>query len=397
MSEKKLKIAVYSGTIPSTTFIENLIDVLAQDDFEVYLFGKRTKDISYNKNIKIIETPASNFKLIFFACKESLKLFLKSPSDYSNFNRVILRKNKSFRRYIKKASTLLPILNNPVDIFHIQWAKSVQVYPELYELLKSKIAVSLRGAHINYSPVTDKELGEAYRKYFPLTNGFHAVSEAIGKEAMKYGAEKDKITVVHSSVKDVLLEMNSDSYKSNETIEILSIGRHHWKKGYHFALDAMKILKDEGVNFKYTIIAQGDLPEEIIFMIDDYNLNNEVKIIKGMPYDELINYLIKCHLLLLPSVEEGIANVVLEAMAVGVPVLTTECGGMSEVVTDRSNGYIIPVRDPGKIAEKVKEFIDASSEVKKSLIDKAKDTIKAEFSRELQNTDFKKFYKSLMK
>lgn len=396
MSEKKLKIAVYSGTIPTTTFIENLIEVLSEDGFEVYLFGKKTKEISYKKNVKVLDTPASNIKLIFFAIKESLKLILKSPSDFTKFNKIILRKNKSIRRYIKKAGTILPMLNNPVDIFHIQWAKTVQVYPELYELLKSKTAVSLRGAHINYSPINDPELGDAYRKYFPVTDGFHAVSEAIGKEAMKYGAEKNKITVVHSSVKDELLNMNSVSYKSNNSFEILSIGRHHWKKGYHYALDAMKILKDEGIKFKYTIIAQGDLPEEIIFMIDDYKLEEEVNIVKGMPYDELIKYLSKCNLLLLPSVEEGIANVVLEAMAVGVPVLTTDCGGMSEVVTDRSNGYIVPVRDPEQIAVKVKEFIDSKTEVKYKMIENAKETIKAEFTREKQNADFKKFYKSLM-
>ncbi len=391
-----MKIAVYSGTIPSTTFIENLIEVLSEDGFEVYLFGKRTKEITYKKNVRIFSTPDRNISLIFFVIKESLKLMLKSFSQFLEVFETLSENSKSIKVFFKKAGFILPVLNNPVDVFHIQWAKTVQVYPELYEILKCKIVLSLRGAHINYSPVTDKALGESYRKYFPLTDGFHAVSQAIGKEAMKYGAEKEKIKVIHSSVKDELLKINSSAYKSNENFEIVSVGRHHWKKGYHYALDAMKILKDEGVEFKYTIIAQGELPEEIIFMLDDYNLKNYVSVIKGMPYNELIKYLEKCHLLLLPSVEEGIANVVLEAMAAGVPVLTTDCGGVNEVITDRLNGYIIPVRDPDMIVKKVKEFLKAGPEIKSEMILRAKETINNEFSREKQIKDFRVFYKFLM-
>lgn len=391
----KLKIAVYSGNIPSTTFIENLIEVLSEDDFEIYLFGKKKRDVKYNRNVKLFPTPVSEIRLFFFVLKESLILFFKSPQLLVKCLKAVLEKSRNINKVFRNAGFILPVLIHQPDIFHIQWAKSVEQNPELFRLLKSKFAVSLRGAHINYSPLTDKNLENAYRKYFPAIEGFHAVSEAIAVESLKYGVNKNRISIIHSSVREELLKLNTELLETGKVPELISIGRHHWKKGYHYALDAMKILKNEGLKFKYTIVAQGEIPEELLFMIYDYKLENEIEIIDGMPHEELINFLRKKHMLLLPSVEEGIANVVLEAMASGIPVLTTDCGGMREAVTDKVNGYIVPVRDPFSIAVKIKEFISEKIEKKIELVQNARMTISKEFTREKQKTGFRKFYFNL--
>lgn len=391
-----MKVAVYSGNIPSTTFIENLIEGLAQSGLEILLFGKQTAEVNYKGNVKVFPVYSNGPGLLIYVILQSLTLLIKDPALLFKSFKVLKNKKKKLKKIIKEAAVILPVLNNKPDIFHIQWAKTVEQHPELFELLESKFIVSLRGAHINYSPILDFNLAEAYRKYFPVIDGFHAVSEDIGREAMKYGAEKNKIKVIHSSIKDELLLMNSELFNTDKTLEIISIGRFHWKKGYHYALDAMKILDESNIDFLYSIIAQGKIPEEISFLINEYGLTKRVRIIQGMKHDELIKKLQTSHLLILPSVEEGIANVVLEAMATGVPVLTTDCGGMDEVVNDSINGYIVPVREPYLLAEKIKLFRSSDIEFRKNLVSEAKVTIKNEFTRDKQIREFKDFYNSIL-
>lgn len=391
-----MKVAVYSGDIPSTTFIENLIKGLEKSGIEVFLFGKKKGNVSYGKNVKVYPTPSGQIALMFFIFQQSLKLILKDAGKFSKAFSLIKKKNKSTGAILKNMGMILPVLNHKHDIFHIQWAKTVYQNPELFELLDSKIILSLRGAHINYSPLTDEKLANAYRKYFPVINGYHAVSEAIKKETVKYGADEKSIEVIYSSVSQDLLKLKSEKDPDNSAIEIVSIGRFHWKKGYHYALDTMKILKEKNVDFYYTIIAQGKIPEEILFLLEEYKLSDKVKIIPGMKFEELIKKLIQSDLLILPSVEEGIANVVLESMAAGIPVVSTDCGGMNEAVKDNVNGYIVNSRKPELMAEKIMTYLNSDNSIRKDMTESARKTIKEKFSPERQIREFSDLYNSIL-
>ncbi len=391
-----MTIAIYSGTIPSTTFIENLIEGLADSGLKIILFGKKTGRVNYRGNVKVIETPENVSALVLFVLKEYLKLFFRDRKLFIKTAGLLKKKSGSLKKQFKDAGVLLPIANNQPDIFHIQWAKTIDRYPEIFKLLKCRFVLSLRGAHINYSPVHNTKLAESYKKFFPLIDSFHAVSKAIAEESTRYGADPRKIKVIYSSVRDDLLNENNLAADDSEILKIISIGRFHWKKGYHYALDAMNILKEKKIRFDYTIVAHGVIPEEILFLIDEYDLSNEVKIIPGLKHDTLVKTLQQSHLLLLPSVEEGIANVVLEAMSLGIPVITTDCGGMSEVIIEKSNGYIVPVRNPAKIASRIIEFIASGKSEKEIITAGALQTIRDNFSRARQIDEFKELYNSLV-
>jgi len=392
MNEKNFTVAIYSGNIPSTTFIENLIEGMAEAGLNILLFGKKTADVSYKGNVKVLASPQKMLPLAMFVARQGLRLFLRDKMKFRELLKSGRSRFTSARYLFRDLGAMLPILNAQPDVFHVQWAKTVQVYPELFELLDGKIAVSLRGAHINYSPLNDPGLAETYSKIFPNVNAFHAVSEDIAREAEKYGADRKRITVIHSSVRDSLIDDETINMPETNKLEIISVGRFHWKKGYHYGLDAMRILKQKNVDFHYTIVAQGEMTEEIIFLLNEYELKDNVTIIPGLKYDKLIENMKTSHMLLLPSVEEGIANVVLEAMALGIPVITTDCGGMDEVVRDNENGFIVNVRDPSALAEKILELKHKSKSELKEMIHHAKETIRNEFSRAKQIENFVAFY-----
>jgi colanic acid/amylovoran biosynthesis glycosyltransferase len=271
-------------------------------------------------------------------------------------------------------------------------------YPEFIENLKCPVILSLRGTQINVSPLADKKLTFLYKQYFPRINRFHAVSQSISKEAEKYGADINQITVISPSVDDKYL--NDKTYKVDgvfsDVLNIVSVGRCHWIKGYTFALDTMAILKKEGVQFHYTIIAGGRDSENIYYQIDDLGLNECVSFMNGLPHDEVMRKLSGSDLFLLPSLEEGISNAVMEAMALGVPVISTNCGGMGEVIKNGENGFLVPLRDPDSTAQAIIDFIRLDEKSKITIVNNARDTIIQSHLLSHQVARFKSLYSNII-
>src|SRR5690606_13703306 len=241
--------------------------------------------------------------------------------------------------------------------------------------------------------VAGAALAAQYRACFPKVDGFHAVSKAIAIEATKYNADINKIKVVYSGL-EVKPTNNVSSKPVYTGFTMLSVGRSHWKKGYHYALDACKILKDNDFNFTYTIMGvTRDI--ELDYQIKGLGLEEEVLLTAPVPFPEVQRAMEQADLLLLPSVEEGIANVVLEAMALGRPVLTTACGGMTEVIRDGVNGWVCPIRNPEAMAKRILEIDAWDDTAKNTLIAQAKATVAAQHRPEAMVQGMEDLYREV--
>ena len=153
---------------------------------------------------------------------------------------------------------------------------------------------------------------------------------------------------------------------------------------------------DKNIQFSYTIIAPGRDDENINYQIDNLKLSEYVNYISGMPHQQALKKIKNSHLLLLPSLSEGIANVVLESMSLGVPVLSTNCSGMGEVITNNVNGFLVPPRSPKKIALKINDIINLNNTSMSKIINAAKDTIVKNHLISNQVKDFKSLYYDIL-
>jgi len=341
--DQKLKIAIYSGEIPSTTFIERLISGLSKKGHFIVLFGSLKTSVSYNNNVLIKGYKNGKILKLIYLVKYTMLLFFFRYNEKKKLDKILrLESKNSLNNKVK----CYPVLWHKPDVFHVQWAKALMDWTWVTQF-NIKLVLSLRGAHINYSPIADLALAKNYRENFPRVDRFHAVSKAIAKEAIKYGADTKKIKVVYSGLD--LKDKQEIKYPNHENYHIISIGRAHWVKGYKYALDACKLLKDKGVKFKYTIVGI-DSGVEYLYHIKDLGL-------------------------LMPSVQEGIANVVLEAMALQTMVLSTDCGGMNEVISHGENGFLIPTRNPEAIANTITKIMTLSDEAQLKITNKALKTI----------------------
>jgi glycosyltransferase involved in cell wall biosynthesis len=85
--------------------------------------------------------------------------------------------------------------------------------------------------------------------------------------------------------------------------------------------------------------------------VDDLGLDDSVKLLGQLDPEHVRDRLHAADAFLLSSLSEGISNAALEAMACGLPIVTTDCGGMREAIDDGVEGFVVPVREPRAMAE----------------------------------------------
>jgi glycosyltransferase involved in cell wall biosynthesis len=342
-----------NGSIPSTTFIDNLVNGLSAANVKVSVIGRETGKHNYAAQVGLVKlsngrwSRMKNIALWYMTAK---------PSDKKKVQKIWQeRKAKGFYATSTKIEEYLAILKTAPDVVHVQWAKWFLARADFFEIFNGKVVVSLRGAHINYTPLMQPGVADIYRTMFPKVHAFHAVSKAIAKEAALYAADLNICHIIYSPTKFVDEALAAKSI--NKKIKLLSIGRFHWKKGYEFAIQAIQLLKQKGYDVQYDIIAKGDVPEMISFVLDDWGVKENVNIIAGMPHKELMAAYQNYDVFVLPSLEEGIANVAIESMMMGLPVMVTNCGGMQELVEDGVNGLVVPIADPSAIATAIEKYV----------------------------------------
>ncbi len=144
---------------------------------------------------------------------------------------------------------------------------------------------------------------------------------------------------------------------------IVAIGRLIDKKGFPDLIHACRLLKDRGKLFRCEIIGEGPLEKELRTQIDRLDLQNCVKLLGAKPQHEIAEHLAAGTLFVLPSVigpdggMDNLPTVIMEAMATGLPVISTAIGGIPEMVVENETGILVSPGDPGALASAIEKVI----------------------------------------
>lgn len=347
----KLKIIIFDGSFKTTPFINHMVKGLSENH-QVYILGFNEKLSRKVEGVNYVSLGSNQNKLKFTVT--TLDKLLQSKK----FNILLPTLRKLIhgkRQELQQQNLDLALKNISPDIIHLQWPSVIPWFEAV--LLKKEIPVILsqRGFHNNVRPFVDEENFEYLKKWYPKMAGFHSVSKAIVANGNKIWDSPEKIDkVIYTGLP--LQEMPfSEEYKRSMPLKLISIGRAHWIKGYDYALYSCKILKEKNLPFQYTIIG-GAGDEELQFLINDLGLQDSVVLKKRMPQKEVFRMMREASVLLMSSLEEGVPNVVVEALAIGLPVISTDCGGVPELIVDGKEGWLVPTRDPGAMAEAIESF-----------------------------------------
>lgn len=138
---------------------------------------------------------------------------------------------------------------------------------------------------------------------------------------------------------------------------ILSVGRFCEKKGFEYLIRACRIVADRGYRFCCQLVGYGELQSELERMIVDLGLQEVVELLGTMTQDQLAALYPRASMFVLPCLitdngdRDGIPNVLIEAMASGIPVISTDVSGISELVQHGKNGLLVEQKDQRAIAD----------------------------------------------
>ena len=159
--------------------------------------------------------------------------------------------------------------------------------------------------------------------------------------------------------------------KEENSIFFLSVlDRYHEYKGLEYLLQALKIVKGEIKNVKLTVGGRGELFDYYKGMAYSLGLRNNVKFVGYIPEDEILGYYNRSELFVLPSVsptQEGFGIVLLEAMACGLPVITTNIVGLADEIEKEDAGVVIEPRNSAKLAEYIIRFFQDKKLIRKGM------------------------------
>ena len=406
-----MKIAFLVSQFPSVaeTFVLNQIVGLTNLGHDVHVFADGSvKNVKIHENYQKYELSK---KTHYYGIPETkllrivkgILLFIKYlPSNYG----VIFRSLNIYR--YGKASLSLSLLfttirlleKGPFDIIHSQFGTLGLIATSLNQLLpnKCKLVTSIRGHDVT---VFLKKHPGIYDDLFKEGDLFLPVCEFLRERLIQEGCEEQKIVVHYSGIDCSKFEYIQRQRVSGEPIKVLTIARLIEKKGVAFAVEAVSRLLSKGEKIEYSVIGEGMLRENLQQLIEDMGMGQQVRLLGWKTHEEVKRLLEESHVLVAPSLtsqngdQEGIPNAIKEAMASGLPVISTFHSGIPELVSDGVSGLLVPERDVTAIANAL-AYLISHPEVCEEMGRAGRRRVEQEFDTNILNKQLEELYMGIM-
>jgi len=251
----------------------------------------------------------------------------------------------------------LPMAPYLRGVLHIESSWLAQAHPELLDMPGVRTIVTFRGRDIAVRPQLDpKWRAFMQRTLFPKAARLHFVCRSLADKAKVLGASDEKCCVLNQGIDDDFFAV--ERMPSTSVPLIVSVGRLVWEKGYQYAIEAAALLKARGRAFHLTLIGEGPMKSALCFLIGHRALQEEVTLAGAMGPEEVREHLSQAYLFLCSSVSEGIPTILMEAQAAGLPIVTTDVGGIPECVEDETTAFCVPPYDPQALSDRIELMLD---------------------------------------
>jgi glycosyltransferase involved in cell wall biosynthesis len=369
----------------SETFILNEITDLLSRDVEVEILALNNPDET------VVNEDVFNFNLPgltrYFQLPPISKLNLAcylTPGFYAMLWRSYNHYRSSFDfKHLMRLCYYSHYYRN-VDIVHAHFAyRAAVVGMQIGGLLRKPFTFTAHAYEIfnknHYSKARLTALSNAANKIF--TPSAFNKNYIIGET----GVSEEKIEIIRATIPLEKFDTVKTSAPALGTIKIISIGRLIEKKGFEYLIKSIKIVVEKHEAVELNIIGEGELQSELIDLTSKLGLDNKVKFMGARSNEECIEELGRSDIAVLPCViaQNGDMDVcpltLQEAMAIEIPVVSTEIGSIKELIENRKEGILVRQRDETSLADAILELIK-NPELRKYMGSKGMEKIIKEFN-----------------
>jgi len=199
-------------------------------------------------------------------------------------------------------------------------------------------------------------LGEKIRRA-----SFVVAISSFGRSQLYRWVEREhwsKIHVVHCGLERAFHEIAPVPPPVSR--RLVCVGRLNEQKGQLLLIEAASRLAGKGIEFELVLAGDGEMRAEIEALIRKFGLSNHVRITGWISGEQVRSEMLSARGLVLPSFAEGLPVVLMEAMALYRPVLTTYVAGIPELVTPGESGWLVPAGSLDDLANAMEDFLGCS-------------------------------------
>ncbi|WP_438347158.1 glycosyltransferase [Paenibacillus sp. FA6] len=286
------------------------------------------------------------------------------------------------------------------QLIHARFGPSgIRMMP-LKEKWKVPLITSFHGCD---SPGTKrmKQQKKSLMRLFTVGDCFTVPCQAMKEELIKHGCPEEKVAVQYSGIDLEQFAYKERTIPSEGPVRILYVGRMVEKKGAEMLIKAFQHVQQLYPNTKLCLIGDGELKSKLQQLSKKLHLEQHIEFKGALTHSQVVEELKQAHIFCLPSMkdrsgnQEGIPNAIKEAMACGIPVVSTYHSGIPELIEDGKTGHLVNEQDVDGLAEKL-IYLMVHPELWKELGKNARIKIETDFNRQVQTVKLEQLFEQVI-
>lgn len=327
-------------------------------------------------------------KINVYTIDKEYKEYKNLVNSGTKLKRFIFKVKKYFQNIKRKIILKKMIRSFDYDVIISFLPEPSFLILSLKKLIKCPIIVSDRNdPNIEYKGIRKNYL---MKKLYPMADGFIFQT----KDAQNYFEN-----IIHKEYEIIANPVNDDfivnSYVGEREKNIITVGRLEEQKNHLMLIKAFEKIRDKYKNYKLIIYGEGSLKTQLQDYISKNNLDNQI-VLAGQ-IDNVKDKIYKDSLFVLSSNYEGMPNALIEAMCLGLPVISTDCpcGGPRSLINNKENGILVATGDEDEMSKAI-DIVLSNKELSVKIAQNAS-KLSNEVSSEVINNKWLNFIKKIVK